>query len=328
MLSAEQFVQIVEALERVFPKTQDFQFNVEVRPGAEATQEKLNTLKQLGVHRISLGVQSMNDTILTANGRNHKTETFYKTYDRIRNAGFDWVNCDLMSGMLHETDDTWKYSLELLKECNPENITIYKMEVFFNTKLFSAVRRNPEILISHETEAKHFRGARNFLESNGYFMCNNATFATDHKYIDRHRQNVQYGGDMVGIGLSSHSYFQGNMYQNTSDMKEYQEVVAGGKLPISRSYKLSQKDQITRHVVMSLKNLKVSRSQFVDNFGLDLTQVFPDEVRRLTSEGFAHLDNEHLSIDPEYYDFADDVARLFYPMELHNDMLAHISRKE
>ncbi|WP_145331593.1 coproporphyrinogen-III oxidase family protein [Paenibacillus xylanexedens] len=327
MLSSEHFIQIMEALEQVFPKTPDFEFNVEVRPGGEATQEKLDTLKRLGVHRVSIGVQSLDDVVLKENGRNHLSNMFYGTYERVRQAGFDWVNCDIMSGMLHESEESWKSTVRLLSEIRPENISIYKMEVFFNTKLFRKLRQNPDMLVSDDAEAANFRWARKFLEAEGYFMWNNSSFVTSPKYIHKHRQNVQYGAEMLGIGLSSHSYFLDSMFQNTADMNEYVEKISKGELPISRSYKLSKQDQITRYIVMSLKNLTLSREHFIENFGLDITSVLPAKIEELTSQGLIHLDEKQLYIDPEYYDFADDVARFFYPEHLQEDMLAHISRK-
>lgn len=327
MLTSEQFIKIVQALESIFPKTSDFEFNVEVRPGREATQEKLNTLKQLGVNRISMGVQSLDDRVLKENGRNHLSKIFYDTYDRVRMAGFDWVNCDLMSGMLHETEESWKNSVEALYGFGPENISIYKMEVFYNTKLFKKLRENPEILVSDDVEAAHFRWARRFLESKGYFMSNNSSFVISPHYIDRHRENIQYGGEMIGIGLSSHSSFNGSMYQNTSDMKEYVDMVTNGRLPISRSYKLLKRDEIIRYVVMSFKNLKIKRQDFINKFGVELTDVYGEQISDLTRKGLLRLDEDHLYLESEYYDFADDVARFFYPTHLQEDMLAHISRK-
>ena len=215
LLSSDQLVAVTEAIFKLFPKMEDFEFCVEVRPGGEVTKEKLKTLKSLGVDRISMGVQSLDDDILLKNGRNHLSNQFYKTFEETRNAGFDWINCDIMSGMLGITDESWQNTVKTLADWRPENVAIYKMEVYYNTKLFKKVRHEPELLIDDAMEASHFEWARAYLESEGYMMWDCFSFTTNEKYIHRHRRNVQSGGEILGIGLSSHSYFNGFMYQNT-----------------------------------------------------------------------------------------------------------------
>lgn len=327
MLSSEHFVLIAEALKRSFTFVSDYEFCVEVRPGREATEEKLQTLKKLGVNRISMGSQSLDEEVLKMNGRNHILKLFYETYDRLRSVGFDWINVDILSGLLHELEETWKNTIQTLAGLRPENISIYKLEVFYNTTLFQLLKKRPELMISDDVEARRFKWARNWLENEGYYMFNSTMFTTDDQYIHEQRRAVHYGEEMLGIGLSSHSYFNGFLFQNTSDMKEYHEWIEEGKNPILRAYKLSAREEIIRSIVFGLKNLSLSRNAFYQRFGFDIKALFADKINDLEAKGILEVTDNHINIAFDYYEFADDVSRFFYPDEQKEDMLAHLSRK-
>jgi oxygen-independent coproporphyrinogen-3 oxidase len=264
--------------------------------------------------------------VLRENGRNHLSKQFYTTFANVRETGFDWINCDIMSGMLGITDESWKHTVVSLVDLKPENVAIYKMEVYFNTKLFKKIRHNPKLLIEDEAEASHFEWARNYLESNGYFMWDCFSFATKPEYIHRHRRNIQSGGEMLGIGLSSHSYFNGFMFQNTSDMSEYAAMIESGRLPVTRAYKLTAQDEMVRYITFGLKNLSFDRQDFVERFGADVSVLFPEQITTLLDKNMIVMDDNKVALTPKYYGYADDIARIFYPQKQREAMLAHISR--
>lgn len=326
MLSADQIVKITEAIKEVFPVTDDFEFCIEVRPGGEATKSKLEAMKHLGVNRVSMGVQSLDEKVLELNGRNHSKPLFYKTYDRVRTAGFDWVNCDLMSGMVGATDENWRDTVNEMLQLRPENIAVYKMEVYYNTRLFRKIKKNPDLLISNNTEAEHFEWARKTFEDNGYAMWDCFSFTNDERFIHRHRRNVQSGGEMIGIGLSSHSYVNGNIYQNTSQMDEYRNFVTNQKLPINRAYRMNQQDEIIRFITMGLKNLSFSGKDFFDRFGFEVQDIYFEQMKYLMDKGIIAKRADDYIVTHSYFGYADDIGRYFYPENKKESMLAHMSR--
>ncbi|WP_186786001.1 coproporphyrinogen-III oxidase family protein [Paenibacillus agilis] len=326
MLSADQIVTITEAIKKVFPVTDDFEFCVEVRPGGEATTPKLESMKKLGVHRVSMGVQSLDEKVLELNGRNHSKPLFYSTYERVRKAGFDWVSCDIMSGMVGATDENWINTINEMVQLKPENIALYKMEVYYNTKLFRKVRKDPDLLISNAKEVQHFEYARETFGRNGYSMWDCFSFTNNDRYIHRHRLNVQSGGEMIGIGLSSHSYVNGYIYQNASQLNEYRDFVNNNKLPINRAYKMSQQDEIIRFITMGLKNLSFSASDFLNRFGFEVQDLYGKQMSYLMEKGIVIKNGDNFIVTSSYYGYADDIGRYFYPENKKESMLAHISR--
>ncbi|KAF6628174.1 coproporphyrinogen-III oxidase family protein [Paenibacillus polymyxa] len=328
MLSEEQIVSITEAIVALFPKSKDFEFCMEVSPSGGATKAKLETMKSIGVGRISMGLQSLNEQILELNGRNHSKKQFYQAFERIREAGFDWINCDIMSGMLGTTEENWQGTIQELLGLHPENIAIYKMEVYYNTKLFRKVKEEPALLISNRVEARHFDEARAVFEDHGYRMSDCFSFISDDKYLHRHRRNLQNSEEMIGIGLSSFSYVNGYVYQNTSKMDEYENMIRNHELPMNRAYKLTQQDEMVRFIAMGLKNLHFSRQHFIDRFGVDASDLFANKIEHLIDKEVLYMNDNTLGITSRYYGYADDIGRFFYPKQHQKSMLAHITRED
>ncbi len=95
--------------------------------------EKVKTLKEIGVTRVSLGVENFNDEILEVNGRAHLSPEIFRAYEWLQQVGFPQINVDLIAGMIGETDENWAQCIERVKQMEPDNITIYQMELPYNT---------------------------------------------------------------------------------------------------------------------------------------------------------------------------------------------------
>src|SRR5947208_2907229 len=113
----------------------------ECEPGT-LKQSKLHTIKKIGVTRLSLGVEHFDDEILSSNGRAHKSPEIMRAYDWARDVGFAQINIDLIAGMLGETEDKWRYAVERALAMDPDSVTIYQMEVPFNTKIAKEAREH------------------------------------------------------------------------------------------------------------------------------------------------------------------------------------------
>jgi len=328
ILRESQLERIINALYETFSIHDDFEFCTEMRPGPNITEKKLSVLKELKVKRLSIGVQSLNDEILIENGRHHTVDEFYKTINKAREAGFSWINCDLMSGMLSDNVDTFMDSLTRLWKLSPENISIYKMEIFYNTKLYHKVRENAGILDNDLLEIEQIRQGKKFLESKGYEMANNSLFIKNSMFVHRHRKNIQYNAEMLGIGLSAMSYFQNHIFQNQIKFGAYYSSLDQNELPIYRAKKVNKSEEIIRYVVMGFKNLILYRDDFHNSFGVDLLDTnLKDVFFRLNNEHIIDINDKSIIIMDDYRIFADDIARLFYSNESTVRMETHVVRK-
>src|SRR6266550_2529664 len=133
-LSNAQLERMVERINQNWTWEAAKEVTFECEPGT-LKQSKLATIKKIGVTRLSLGVEHFDDEILSTNGRAHKSPEIFRAYEWIREVGFQQVNIDLIAGMLGETDDKWKMAVHKAIELDPDSVTVYQMEVPFNTTI-------------------------------------------------------------------------------------------------------------------------------------------------------------------------------------------------
>lgn len=301
---------------------------VEARPGSETSREKLQLLKDLGVTRLSLGCQSVNDKVLQINGRNHDAKAFYHTFSLARDVGIKCINVDLMSGLVADTYDTWMETIQRIVELSPENIAIYKLELYYNNTLYRKLRKNEITLITNEEEANWTRDGYKYLIGHGYSMADNFSFLKADEFRHIHRQANWDGESMAGLGLSAHSCVKAKriIYQNANNLQEYYDKLSRNKAPITRAYKFSAKEEMIQRIVFGIKSLKLSRKRFEQEFGVDPLLIFPDAFNLLEERGFIAIGKDFIETTFEGAIFADDIVREFYLPEQKEMMLGHVKR--
>lgn len=329
-LTSPQLTALVACLREHLDLSTLEEFCCEMMPDeATAAPEKLATLKDLGVTRISFGVETLNDSILRLHNRRCTQALYDATYQTVRDLGFEKINIDMMSGLAGETWESWTSSIEKLLEWNPPSISIYKFEVFYNTTMFSSMRngRTPPALISDEEEIRHIRYAHETLCSKGsYIVANCLHLLKDWQYNDLHYRSLWQGGELKGLGLSAHSSYEGFLHQNAADLPEYYRLLDADRLPVKRSYQLTARDRISQAMVYGLKNLAIERKEFISSFGVDLADLYAEVIDELVTAGVLSIDDQWLRITPDYYIFADDICRQFFLPEYQDMIPAHVDR--
>jgi oxygen-independent coproporphyrinogen III oxidase len=330
ILSSAQLVDLMEHLRAHVDLDSVEEICCEMMPHEDTvTREKLATLKRLGVTRLSFGVESLNEDILRLHNRPCTRDLYERTYAMARDVDFEKINIDIMSGLAGETWANWTAQIDELLAWAPPSISIYKTEVFYNTTMFAGMRRGhtPPLLISDDEEIRHIRYAHETLQrEGGYSVANCLHLVKAPQYGDLHYRLLWEGGELKGLGLSAHSSYDGVLHQNAADLPEYYRSIDEGRLPIKRARRLSARDRLSQSIVYGLKNLAVSRTRFVEQFGVDLADVYRQPIAELVAAGALTLDDEWLRVTPEHYIFTDDVCRQFFLPEYEDMMLAHVSR--
>ena len=134
-LSVSQLTDLTDRMKAVFPWDEAEEVAFECEPGT-LTEKKLDAIRKMGVTRLSLGVENFDDHILEINGRAHRSMEIKRAYDYARNIGFPQINIDLIAGMIDETEENWKDCVRQAIELSPECVTIYQMEIPYNTTIY------------------------------------------------------------------------------------------------------------------------------------------------------------------------------------------------
>ncbi|NOT30676.1 MAG: coproporphyrinogen III oxidase family protein [Planctomycetes bacterium] len=283
-LSAEQLTELFESVRAAFAWDAVEEVAFECEPGT-LSEAKLAELKRLGVTRLSLGVENFDPHILEINNRAHRAAEIHKTWHAARAVGFEQINIDLIAGMVGENEANWKDCVEQTIALGPESVTIYQLEVPYNTTLFQRMQEeHSEAAPVADWETKRRWTAEAFarLEAAGYRIGSAYTAARGERTRFVYRDELWRGADLLGIGVSSFSHVGGVHFQNEHEFERYLERVEAGELPVGRALELGAEERMIREFVLQMKLGRVETAYFARKFGVDLLRRFraPLEAQR------------------------------------------------
>lgn len=263
----------------------------ECEPGT-LSLDKVKTLKEIGVTRVSLGVENFSDKVLEANGRAHLSPEIGRAYDWIRDVGFPQVNIDLIAGMIGETDENWTACVERARAMSPDNITIYQMELPHNTIISKEIKdlgiTSP--IAGWATKRRWVSEAMDTLTASGYHISSGNELVKNPE-TDRfvYRDSVWRGCDLMATGVASFGHLQGVHYQNLDQMEEYIQTLSAGELPLNRALPVTPEQQLIREFVLQMKEGRVDAATLAVKFGVDPMVKFGDAMRRQATAGYLEV---------------------------------------
>jgi len=291
-ISARHLKALAKHLKKSIPWTGAEEVTFECEPGT-LTQAKLEAIKEIGVTRLSLGVESFDDFILVENGRAHRSAEIYRVMPWIRSLNFEQINIDLIAGMIGETGETWHDSVQRTIDLSPDSVTIYQMELPYNTVFSHELVRGGLRIRPADWDTKrawHHYAIERFAQ-NGYEISSAYTMVKRKTNRFVYRDAVWHGTDMIGAGVASFSHMSGAHFQNVSGWNDYVESLAKGSLPLSRAYITSPRERLIREVILQLKLGEINPQYFRDKFAANILEEFRDAFDILDREGYLALRN-------------------------------------
>lgn len=285
-ISERQLNNLVEGLSRHISWENAEEVTFECEPGT-IRKSKLETLKAMGVTRLSLGIEHFNDDILEANGRAHLSAEVYQAYAWAREIDFPQINIDLIAGMMGESEDHWRDTVRRAIELEPDSVTIYQMELPYNTVISQDMIKKglSSPIADWPTKRRWVDYAFEQFQERGYKVASAYTLATTKKpcrfiYTDA----LWHGGDMIGLGVSSFSHFGGVNFQNAPQIEDYLRVLDTDELQLWRALPLTVKQKLIREMILQLKTGSIDTEYFIRKFGVDVWQEFHSVYERLEKE--------------------------------------------
>jgi oxygen-independent coproporphyrinogen-3 oxidase len=301
-ISSKQLTTVVEAMKSLLPWDEAEEIAFECEPGT-LTEGKLEVIRGLGVTRLSLGVENFDDHILDINGRAHRSKEIIRAYDFARSIGFPQINIDLIAGMVGETEENWRECVRKTIELSPDSVTIYQMEVPYNTTLVKEMKihgQNVAPVADWATKRHWVDYAFNEMERAGFHIASAYAAVKDpSKTKFLYRDLLWSGADMIGLGVASFSHVGGTHFQNRPDFESYMAAVSEGKLPIARALTPTDEERMIRELILQMKLGHVRRPYFLDKFGVDPGERFSDPLNKLRERGFISMDRENLKLSRE-----------------------------
>ena len=314
-ISPKQLRGLVVRMKDAFSWSEVDEVAFECEPGT-LTEAKVRAIKDIGVTRLSLGLENMNDAILRENGRAHTTKEIHRCMPWIRDVSFHQVNVDLIAGMLGETWDLWRDTVQQTIDLDPDSITVYQMELPYNTVYAKKILGDEEdapLFSSWQTRrdwhAYAFEqfAAAGFEPSSAYTVKKKGRGA---RFV--YRDALWRGADMMATGVSSFGHLQGVHYQNTSSWDVYLEALEAGSFPIDRALATSPRERLIRETILQLKLGHLDPVYFRDKFGVELTDEFGPAFGKLERDSMATVDSDTIRLTPQGLLQVDSLLPEFY----------------
>lgn len=204
ILPPAQLARLMQAIDRHFPITEDMEITMEANPGT-LTPESLSAYREMGINRLSIGLQSFSDDILSAMGRAHTVKTFLQSWDYARDAGFQNMNIDLMFDFPGQRLTQWEDTVDRALQLHPEHLSFYGLQIEEGTPLYEDYRmeRIPEI--NEKDDAAMYKLAASMIRSEGFHHYEISNAALPGKEC-RHNLKYWHFQDYLGIGDSAGSF--------------------------------------------------------------------------------------------------------------------------
>ena len=305
-LSAEQLGGLLSDCHHQFRVQPDAEVTVEVDPGT-IDEAKLWTLKENGVNRLSIGFQVADDHLLKALGRSHGVKEFYHDYASARKVGFSNISLDLIFALPDQSIGSWRKTLLAAIDLEPEHISIYGLTIEENTVFAERHRKGKLPRPSEEEELAMYDLTVETLTGAGYEHYEISHFARP-GLGSKHNQIYWRNEEHLGLGVSAWSYLDGRRYGNDRSTPRYIDLVFSGDSPVAEKENLIGRDRMAETLTLGLRMTEgVSLCGFRERFGVDVKNVFEEEIEKNNALGLLEIFNDRLRLTHKGIRLADEV---------------------
>jgi len=280
-LSNIQLKNLLNIIKNNFRFSKSCEFTVEANP-EDVDLDKLKLLRDSGVNRISLGVQTLNNKYLTYLGRCHNRSQAVKTYENIREIGFENINLDLMYSFPKQTDQEIEEDIDAISSLGSEHLSLYALTIEPDSKFYTkklalddAGHRSAQYVLVCE-----------LLDKNGFNQYEVSNFSKP-GFESKHNINYWVGGNYIGLGVGSHSHIDGRRYWNVSKMNEYLSRIKNNQNAAEGQEILKDDERLTEALLFGIRmNRGVAIKDIQRKFKCRLPDNKKEIINNLVSEGF------------------------------------------
>ncbi|MGL5506676.1 MAG: radical SAM family heme chaperone HemW [Paraclostridium sp.] len=295
ILNIAELERLISAVFENFNIKENAEISMECNPGT-IDKNKLTYMKKLGINRLSIGLQAIQNHHLKYIGRIHSYEEFEKNYLEAIEVGFDNINIDLMYALPNHKEEEWKLSLDKIISLNPSHISAYSLILEEGTKLYEMYDNDEFKLLDEETDIQMYNYTINKLRENGYNQYEISNYAKKDKEC---KHNIIYWkcDNYLGLGPGASGYIGNNRYSNISDLNAYNNKVSQNIKPVEEESILTEKDKIEEFIFMGLRmNEGINLNVFEQRFNKKIYDIYKDVIDKLIYNKLLELSKDQLKL--------------------------------
>jgi oxygen-independent coproporphyrinogen III oxidase len=319
-LTPEQLRRFLVSFDRRVELHASTQFSYDVDPnnflGAEG-EERMRIMRDHGVHRVTIGIQSFNPTVLRLMNRHHGRDEALRAVERSLKAGFE-VNIEFIFGYPGQDLENWAENIEEACNLGVTEIQLYRLKIDaygdYQGPIKQYVKKYPERVVNNETAIMMKQVAHDILNRHGYHEnVLRRVFSKGPQHYSHYAHNQCCRLiDQIGIGLTAFSSLRNRFVLNTDDFDDYYARIERGELPCNRGLVRGPEEQMRWAMILPLKNRTVRRLEFEARTGMKLEQAWPEKIARLKAEGLIEDTRWGISLTTTGKFFADEVVQQFF----------------
>lgn len=311
LLSAHQVERIVNEIVRSYQITKDIEISMEANP-ATLSLLQLQELKQAGINRISLGVQSFNKSELNTLGRVHDVNQVWKTIDMFKKAGIDNFNLDLIYGIPGQSMDSWMKSLQMAVKSEAKHISAYLLQLESHTPLAKRISRGELAMLDEDLEAEMYYIMLEYLKEEGLKQYEISNFARA-GYECRHNILYWKAREYLGIGAGAVSFMDGKRSINLASIDKYIQANKNSKLPETDILEdMDDSEKVIDAIIMGLRMTEgIKQQEFLERFAVDIMEQYKEKIERCIDMGLLECKKGSVSLSSKGYFLSNEVFRSF-----------------
>ncbi|MFJ7727002.1 radical SAM family heme chaperone HemW [Neobacillus sp. NPDC097160] len=292
-LNEQQLYWFCDSINRNLPKADKLEFTFEANPG-DLTKGKLQILKDAGVNRISLGVQTFNEELLKKIGRVHKAKDVYQTIENTKTVGFENISIDLIFSLPTQTIQDLKETLTDAFSLDITHYSAYSLIIEPKTVFYNLLKKGKLPTPGEDIEASMYEVLMEEMEKHGFNQYEISNFSRP-GYESRHNLTYWNNEHYYGFGAGAHSYVNGNRRSNSGPLKKYIDQIASGYLPVFEDHHVTKAEQMEEEMFLGLRKTEgVSISHFNEKFNIDPLKLFEKELRELMTKQWIEVGKDHI----------------------------------
>ena len=304
--------EVLEEIKDNYNIDENCEITIEVNPGT-VSKDKLLDYKEVGINRLSIGLQSTNNDLLKQIGRIHTYEQFLDTYNSAKEVGLNNINVDLIIGLPNQILDDVEDSLNKVIELNPNHISVYSLILEEGTKLEQMVNAKKVTLPDDELERKMYWFVKNKLEEKEYIHYEISNFAKK-GFESKHNTDCWNQEEYIGFGVAAHSYMNGTRFSNIENVEKYIENIKENKMikNIMIHEVQTKKSKQDEYMMLSLRKLEgVAVKDFKNKFGENPIFIYKDKLEKLVNLELIEIDLDNIKLTKKGLDLANEVWEEF-----------------
>lgn len=311
-ISERYIVEILETVKENFEIKDDAEITIEVNPGT-ATKEKLETYKEFGINRLSIGLQAVQDDILKKIGRIHTYQDFLDTYNYARDVGFSNINVDLMIDLPDQTLDNVKESVKEIIRLKPEHISVYSLILEKNTRMYEMIASKMVEIAPDDIERQMYWYVKKTLEKHNYMQYEISNFAKQ-DFESRHNMDCWNQNEYIGVGTAACSYIEDKRYSNVEALDEYitniENKEPNKNLILEEVLKLE--DKMNEYMMLGLRKIDgIDIQTFENKFHVNPIMKYCKILEKLNHEGLIEINANTIKLTNKGIDLANLVWEEF-----------------